>query len=648
MQEPFDKSVECYRRLVNTPYQLIGIMAVIVMTITGLSVAGLYHIGLQQQQQRLVEIVKSRAGMINVIAQHEMSEEATRVDGKKGVSAHVLDQIIRAHERFIGFGKSGEFTLARRDGDVMRFLLRHRHNTVDSMQPVSINSRFAEPMRHALKGESGTLTGLDYRGATVIAAYEPIPDLEWGIVAKIDLAEIRSPYIEAGLTGMLAALVLIVAGGFMFMHIMRPLATEIENGRQYNRMLFNESPMGLALCDMEGHLIDINPAYAAILGRDVEETLPLSYWEITPETYAEQEAVQLEKLIREGRYGPYEKEYIHKDGHRVQVRLSGRIVKRDGENFIWSSVEDISEQKRTEEALREAALVFEHTHEGIMITDSDARIVRANGRFSEITGYDFKEIAGKNPRIFQAGRHDKAFYVHMWKTLKRKGTWYGELWNKRKNGEAFPSLQSITAVKDEDGRVSGYVSVFADISEQKANETKLAHLASHDIMTSLPNRMHFSNNLDNAIHFAKRHESRLAILFLDLNRFKEVNDTLGHEGGDQLLKAIAKRLSDTVRQEDTVARFGGDEFAIIVPEIHDSGDAVAIARKIIHVISEPVTIAGRTLTPSTSIGISIYPEDGETGESLLKAADNAMYHAKNGNEGHYALYRDISEIPVSS
>ena len=644
MQEQSDKNVECYRKLVNTPYQLIAIMAVIVIGITGLSVTGLYHVGLEQQQQRLVEIVKSRAEMIKVMAQHEAGYE-THGNDPKAIAADVLTQVMYAHDQFRGFGKSGEFTLAKRNGAEIRFLLRHRHDSVASMQPIPMASKLAEPMRRALNGKSGTLIGLDYRGATVIAAHEPIPSLGWGIVAKIDLAEIRSPYIEAGLNGMLAALILIIAGGFMFTHIMRPLATEIENGRRYNRMLFSESPIGLALCDMEGKLVDVNPAYAAIIGRSMEETYRLSYWEITPERYASQESLQLEKLLNGGCYGPYEKEYIHKDGHLVQVRLSGCLIRRNGEDFIWSSVEDISEQKRNEEALREASLVFEHTHEGIMITDPQIRIVRANRRFSEITGYALEEIVGKNPRFLQAGVHDKAFYANMWKSIVSDGTWYGELWNKRKNGEHFPSLQSITAVKNDLGRVTGYVSVFSDISDQKANEAKLAHLASHDVMTSLPNRMHFCNNLEKAIHRAKRYEMRLAVLFLDLNRFKEVNDTLGHDSGDLLLKTIAERLIHAVREEDTVARFGGDEFAILLPEIHNSDDAVGIAEKIIEAIGKPLSIEDTTLTPSTSIGISIYPEDGEEGGSLLKAADNAMYRAKNGGDSHYALYREVTEEP---
>lgn len=307
-------------------------------------------------------------------------------------------------------------------------------------------------------------------------------------------------------------------------------------------------------------------------------------------------------------------------------------------NLIWSSIEDITEEKKSDRAIKEASLVFGHTHEGIMITDADARITRVNNTFTEITGFTFEEIKGKNPRVLQSGSHDKQFYKNIWEQIINTGSWYGEINNRRKNGEYFTSLQSITAVKNKDGSVSGYVSVFSDISERKNYEKKLAHMAMHDGLTSLPNRMHFQHNLNQVIHIAKRHKYKIAVLFLDMNKFKEINDTLGHEAGDQLLKEIAKRLKECIREEDTVARLGGDEFAILLPEIKNSEDVLHIVRKILHKTSEKFSIGKKTIIPSMSIGISIYPDHAKDADTLVKFADKAMYNAKQKEKDRYEFY----------
>jgi diguanylate cyclase (GGDEF)-like protein/PAS domain S-box-containing protein len=273
-----------------------------------------------------------------------------------------------------------------------------------------------------------------------------------------------------------------------------------------------------------------------------------------------------------------------------------------------------------------------------MITDTDARITRVNSMFTEITGFTFEEIKGKNPSVLQSGNHDQEFYKNMWEQITNTGSWYGEINNRRKNGEYFTSLQSITAVQSKDGSVMGYVSVFSDISERKNYEKKLTHMAMHDGLTSLPNRIHFQNNLNQAIHIAKRNKYKIAILFLDLNKFKEINDKLGHEAGDQLLKETAKRLKECIREEDTVARIGGDEFVILLPEIKNSVDALNIVRKVLHKISEPFSIGKKTIIPSISIGISIYPDHAEDADTLLKLADKAMYNAKQKEKDRYEFY----------
>lgn len=546
---------ESYQKLLKAPYQLIGVMAFIVFLITIISVYRLYNVGFEQQKKRLTEIVLGQAVMINSLVEHEMQDHKY---AKMDIEKEVLESLMNAHKQFAGFGDTGEYTLAKLEKDKIHFLLRHRHKEVDNMADVSLeHSQLAEPMRRALGGHVGASILTDYRGATVLAAHTPIKSLGWGIVAKIDLSEIRAPYIEEAIYGIISAVFIILFGSLVIVRFIHPLIKEIELSREYNRMLFNESPIGFALTDMDGNMVDVNPALLKMTGYTEDELLHLSYWDITPEKYKQQEEEQLSKLLSEKCYGPCERECYHKDGNLINVRLSGCLIERNGKFYIWSSIEDISEHMRNQRALRESALVFENTHEGIMIVDENIKVVRINNRFTQITGYTFEEVAGLNPNFLQSGAHDEAFYKNMWSEIDKNGLWYGELNNRRKDGEYFSTMQSITAVKDENAKISGYVSVFSDISDRKIYELKLLHLANHDALTSLPNRVHFHDNLRKALQNAKRNKYKIAVLFLDLNDFKKVNDTLGHEVGDALLKEVSNRLKECLREADTVARLGG-------------------------------------------------------------------------------------------
>lgn len=628
---------ESYRKLLKAPYQLIALMALLVVLISTISIYRLYHIGLEAQKQRLIEIAKREAVMIGIIAKHEIDDHQYTEKGIE-IQAEIIEILTRAHKEFLGFGKSGEYTLARLNGDKINFLLRYRHNKVNRMNSISINAKLAEPMRRALNGKSGSLIGPDYRGEVVLAVHEPIPHLGWGIVAKIDISEIRAPYIQEAVYATIGGIVLIFIAGFIIIIFIQPLTHEIQKSRTYNRTLFNTAPIGLILTDFNKKVIDINPAFLAITGYTEDEILKLSFSDFTSKKHANREQKYLNNLIKYNHYGPYEQEFIHKDGHIINVRLYDCVINNEDERYIWTSVEDISEFKYAELLLKEASLVFENTHEGIMITDKNAKITRINRQCTKITGYSLDEIIGKNPKFLQSGAHNGMFYEKMWNSINNTGSWYGELNNRRKNGEYFTTLQSVNAIKDENGDISGYVSIFSDISERKENELRLAYLASHDALTSLPNRIHFNDNLEQALLVAKRNNQKLAVLFLDLNDFKVVNDTLGHKVGDALLQEIAKRLKESIREADTVARLGGDEFAIVLYEVNDSSDAVEVAQKIIQNTKEEFSIGSHNLIPSTSIGISMYPEHAKDGDTLVKLADDAMYLAKQKGKDLYELY----------
>ena len=535
----------------------------------------------------------------------------------------------------------------------------------------------------------------------------------------------------------------------------------LRESEQYNRRLFENTAMGLALSKTDGGLVDANQAYAQLTGRSVEKVLQLSCYDITPEKYGEQERQRLASLQRTGRYGPYEKELVHQDGRLVPVRLNDMLLEKDGQSYILSSVEDItqyrqaqkeltqfraaldhtydnvllidpdtmlfvdcnrsalthmgysreellaigpmdimpelseetvrgvvdklltgqeefieygtvhqrkdgslfpvevrlspvssvtdrrlliamvrdvSERKVTEEKLRLLAAVFESTAEGVMVTDKNSNIVVVNRAFTETTGYAEQEVLGKNPRILKSGRHDRSFFNALWSSLNNAGAWQGELWDRRKNGEVFPTWSTISAVYDDKSQLTHYVSVFSDISSIKRSQEQLDFLAHHDPLTRLPNRVLLNDRLDHALHRAQRDGHHVAVLFLDMDRFKNINDSLGHPIGDELLQVAAQRIRNSLREEDTLARLGGDEFIVLLEEVQDLQQAAVTARKLIDGFYQPFTIKGNELHVTLSIGISFYPQDGADSATLVKNADAAMYRAKEEGRNDFRFY----------
>jgi len=300
----------------------------------------------------------------------------------------------------------------------------------------------------------------------------------------------------------------------------------------------------------------------------------------------------------------------------------------------------VLERSKAQESILLMEKVFEGSDEGIMITDGSARILSVNKSFSKIFGYQPPEIVGKTPSHLASGRHDQSFYAAMWGTLNSLGSWRGEIWDRRKNGEIFPSWLGITAVHDAAGNTTHYIGISSDISERKNAEAQIQYLSSYDILTGLPNRMLFRDRLNNAITLATEYQTKVALLNLDLDNFKLLNESLGHVVGDKLLLAVANRLKGCVREIDTLSRQGGDEFLIALTNIPDA-DAIGImAMNILEEVAEPVVVEGRELSLSGSIGIAVYPEDGSDFDTLLKKADMAMYNAKEAGRNAYRFFTE--------
>ncbi|KAF1007831.1 MAG: putative signaling protein [Pseudomonas fluorescens] len=296
--------------------------------------------------------------------------------------------------------------------------------------------------------------------------------------------------------------------------------------------------------------------------------------------------------------------------------------------------------KENRERLRQAAAVFESTREGVLVTDAKGLIVHVNRAFIEITGYNQDDVIGRQPSLFKSGRHPADFYQHMFQTLAHYGVWSGEIWNRRKSGEIYPQWQTIRAIEDDHGHISHYVAVFSDISAIKHSEHELARLAHHDPLTDLPNRLLFTDRAEQALASAQIHKRGCALLLLDLDHFKIINDSLGHNVGDQLLKAVAERLQGLFGPGVTLARLGGDEFAVLAESCPQVVQAAAMAQRILDAMREPFIFDGHQLFISASIGISLFPSDALSAEQLLRNADSALFKAKSAGREGYALYTE--------
>lgn len=327
------------------------------------------------------------------------------------------------------------------------------------------------------------------------------------------------------------------------------------------------------------------------------------------------------------------------DGRPVPVEYLAHPVWRDG--VITGSViafTDISERRKMDNQLHLAAKVFENSREAIFITDATNRIITVNGAFSDITGYRPEEVLGRNPSILQSGEHGPDFYRAMWQALNKDGYWQGEIWDRRRNGEIFPVWVSISVVYDAHGAISHHIAMYDDITERKAADERIRFLAQHDALTGLPNRSLLQDRLLQALANAQRDNEQVAVLFLDLDHFKTINDSLGHHIGDQLLQDVARRLNHCVRGNDTVSRQGGDEFLIVLGQLKSPGDAAHIAQKMLDAVAQPYEIDGHELRVTPSIGIAIHPDDGHDTETLIKNADAAMYHAKENGRNNYQYF----------
>jgi len=407
------------------------------------------------------------------------------------------------------------------------------------------------------------------------------------------------------------------------------------------RATFEQAAVGIAHVGLDGRWLRVNHKLCVITGYSEEELLTRDRPSITYPDDMPDELNSMQQLLA-GDVPSSTKEirYARKDSSLVWVSLTWSLTRTStGEpDYFIEVVEDITERKEATERLRLFARIFDTINEGVAVTDASNNIMLVNPAFSAITGYSATEAIGKNPRILHSGLMDKVFYDKMWQSIKKTGRWQGEITDRRKNGESYIEWLSISTMKDERGEFSHHIAVVSDISERKAAEERMVYIAQHDFLTGLPNRMMLHDRLTQAIAHAEREQRKVAVMFLDLDRFKAINDTLGHLTGDKLLQIVADRINSVARTSDTVSRLGGDEFAIMLPYIENTDDIAMIALKLLASIAGPCVIDGNEIEVTTSIGISVFPEDGVDSESLIAHADAAMYQAKGNGRNNYQFF----------
>ena len=391
-----------------------------------------------------------------------------------------------------------------------------------------------------------------------------------------------------------------------------------------------------------GQFSYVSPQAEKLTGHSLEEWTSKGFWEanLHPEDYAKVIAFCSSKTHTQEEQG-LEFRLLKKDGSEFWLRQLVSVVEVDSEHCyaLRGFLIDITESKQAMEKQRLAELVFDTIHEGIMITDADNCIEIVNPAFTKITGYSFDEVRGKNPHMLSSGHQDADFQDTLWLSLNDQEYWEGELWNRHKDGAMYAQSISISKVHDEFGRIKQHIAIFSDVTEKKQAEQRIYYQANYDPLTDLPNRRLFQDRLHSAVVSAKRNNTQLALLFIDLDRFKEVNDSAGHAAGDRLLMQAAKRLNLCVRESDTLARFGGDEFIVILNNLSKGHDIENIARTMLELLEQPFYLgASMDAAISASIGIALYPADGEDDTTLIRYADAAMYRVKETGRNGFEFF----------
>jgi diguanylate cyclase (GGDEF)-like protein/PAS domain S-box-containing protein len=416
--------------------------------------------------------------------------------------------------------------------------------------------------------------------------------------------------------------------------------TELHLRESYLTSIVENQPGMVWLKDRGGRFLLVNSEFARTCNKSVSEVVGKTDFDFWPHDVAEKYVRDDAKVIADEMPLVIQEQIWHGDTAEWYETFKLPVRNHDGAVIGTTGfAHNITERMHSEQQLREAAAVMQNTHEGVMITDATPRILAVNQAFTTITGYEPDEVIGRNPNILNSGRQDRYFYEAMWDELLNSGYWQGELVNRRKSGETYSQFVTISSIRDAQQQPVRFIAVLADITQLKLSQVRLEFMASHDALTKLPNRTLAESRLRQELEQAHRHGYQLSVLFIDLDRFKQVNDSFGHLVGDELLCAVAQRLGARLREGDTLGRLGGDEFILICSPLQDKQDAAVIARDIVQSLGEPFKLSNRVeVYIGASVGISLYPDDGSSVLELTRNADAAMYLAKESGRSQFSFY----------
>jgi diguanylate cyclase (GGDEF)-like protein/PAS domain S-box-containing protein len=406
---------------------------------------------------------------------------------------------------------------------------------------------------------------------------------------------------------------------------------ELKNSKARYQALFNRTNDAIFIISLDMVHLSVNQQAADMLDYTIDELVGMHASQIVaPEEW--QNTQNRKKILDRGEIPPlFRRTFIKKDGTKILAEVSVAMVydNQGNPSHYQSIARDITEREKIQEQLHLQSTALETAANGIMITNKDGTILWVNEAITDLTGYKKDELIGSTPRLFNSKNQSPAFYKHLWERVSQGHVWHGEIINKQKNGTLYTEEMTITPVLDSKGEITNFIAIKQDISDRVQAKEMLEYLATHDSLTDLANRSLFIQRLENAIARAKRYQKNLAVLFIDLDDFKSINDLYGHEIGDEVLKTAAGQLATSIRESDTAARFGGDEFIVLLENIGERKNADMLAQKITDSLSNFVLISGHAIPISASIGVSLYPEDGQDAKTLMSFSDKAMYSAKN-------------------
>lgn len=432
----------------------------------------------------------------------------------------------------------------------------------------------------------------------------------------------------------------------------KQLVQQLRESEAQLRNLFDGSSDLIQSLSADGRILLANRAWHTLLGYSHEEMAKMNIYDIIRPAYCEQWTTIVRRLLAHEQVGLLEIPFRTKDGQVLDMEGNVTAEFEAGKPVVLRGIyRNVTERKRAEHALLQAKGEAEKLSAElngyiaaigqlalVSVTDRGGRIIHANDRFCEVSGYSIEELIGQNHRILKSNMHSKEFFVDMWATITGGNIWHEEICNRKKNGDLYWVDSTIVPLKNDEGNIFRFLSVRIDVSERKKAEQQSLELATHDALTGLPNRRLLQDRLALALAHARRNKNKIAVLFLDLDHFKTINDSLGHDAGDLLLQQVSAKLTAAIRGEDTVARQGGDEFIILLTDITEEKDAAAVAQKILNELLQPITINGQDLQIGASIGIALFPSDGNDSNTLLKHSDAAMYRAKQSGRNKYQFF----------